>query len=141
MKPKSPQTRRSNCPISIALELFGDRWSLLVIRDLMFKGRTTFKALLGSEEGIATNVLADRLERLERGGILERRPHPSDARKIEYRLTAKGIDLAPILFETILWTARYEETDAPTETIQEMTKHRKRFLAGVRQHWAASRRS
>ena len=141
MTRKSNKARRSDCPINLALESFGDRWSLLVIRDLMFKGCTTFKELLGGGEGIATNVLTDRLEHLERNGILDRRPHPSDARRVEYRLTKKGIDLAPMLTEMILWTARHEVSAAPPETIHEMTEHRKRFLASVRKRWEANQSS
>lgn len=123
---------RSGCPINIALEIFGDRWSLLIVRDLMFKGRHSYKEFLEAEEGIATNILAERLQRLETSGIIVRTPDPADGRKTIYQLTPKGIDLAPVLVEMILWSARYEETDAPPATIREMSKNRARFIAGVR---------
>jgi len=127
--------RRSGCPISIALETLGDPWSLLIVRDLMFKGHRTFKAFLGAGEGIASNILADRLARLEAAGIVERHRDPEDARRVLYRLTAKGIDLAPALVELVLWSARYEETDAPPPVLRAMRSDRARFLRQVRQAW------
>src|ERR1700691_4435 len=91
-KPKSE--RRSGCPVSISLEIFGDRWSLLIIRDLMVRGYRTFKEFQGSGEGIATNILADRLRKLKANGIITAEPEQSDGRRVNYRLTEKGIDLA-----------------------------------------------
>jgi DNA-binding HxlR family transcriptional regulator len=123
---------RSGCPISLALELLGDAWSLLIVRDLMFKRRRTFQDFAEAGEGIATNILSDRLERLERAGILTKRRDPADARRFVYRLTGKGIDLAPAMTELVLWSARHNATDAPAEVIGEMTRDRKRFLARVR---------
>ena len=120
--------RRSGCPISIALELLGDSWSLLIVRDLMFKGRRTFNEFLDSGEGIATNVLADRLRRLEGGGIVERRPDPDDGRRVLYRLTRKGIDLAPVLVELVVWSATYERTEAPLELVRQMKVNREAFI-------------
>lgn len=137
MKEKSRATRRSGCPISIALETFGDGWSLLIVRDLIFKGLRTFNEFAASGEGIATNILADRLAKLEATGILAKRPDPADARRNHYRLTEKGIDLAPALIEIVLWAARYEETDAPTSTVRAMRSHRAQFLADIRKRWAA----
>jgi len=84
------RNRRSSCPVSIALEVFGDRWSLLVVRDLMVRGFRTFKEFLGSGEGIASNILADRLQKLERDGIIVYEPEESDGRRVNYRLTEKG---------------------------------------------------
>jgi DNA-binding HxlR family transcriptional regulator len=115
--------------------MLGDRWSLLIIRDLMFRGYRTYKELLESEEGIATNILADRLKRLEACGIISTSP-ATDRRKLIYRLTAKGIDLAPVLVELILWGARYEDTEAPRAVIRKMEKQRKEFLSEVRRRWA-----
>jgi DNA-binding HxlR family transcriptional regulator len=133
MKAKSRTgRRRSGCPISIALEIFGDSWSLLIIRDLMFKGLHTFNEFAASDEGIATNILADRLAKLEAAGIIVSGPDPADARRIHYRLTAKGIDLAPALVEIVLWTTRHESTDAPPTMIRAMRSHREQFLADVR---------
>lgn len=131
------RARRSGCPIGIALDIFGDRWSLLVVRDLMFKGLHTFNAFLAAGEGIASNILADRLARLEAAGIVTRSPDPQDARRTLYRLTEKGIDLAPALVELVLWSGRWEETDTPPATAREMRLHRDRFVADVRRQWKA----
>lgn len=87
-------------------------------------------------EGIATNILADRLAKLEAAGILTKRPDPADARRVHYRLTEKGIALAPALVEIVLWSARYEDTDAPASTVRAMHSHRKQFLADVRKRWS-----
>lgn len=129
-------SRRSGCPISIALETFGDSWSLLIVRDLMFKGLQTFNEFLAADEGIASNILADRLAKLEAAGILKKAPDVSDARRFRYRLTQKGIDLAPALIEIVLWSARYEDTEAAASTIRAMRDQRKKFLAGVRERWS-----
>ena len=117
--------------------MLGDRWSLLVIRDLMFRGFRTYKELLESEEGIATNILADRLKRLEDCGIISSEPDTTDRRKLIYSLTAKGIDLAPVLVELILWGTRYENTAAPPALVRRMEKHRTEFISELRARWAA----
>jgi DNA-binding HxlR family transcriptional regulator len=130
--------RRSGCPISVALELVGDPWSLLVVRDLMFKGHRTFREFADAGECVASNVLSDRLARLEAAGVVTKRPDPADARRLLYRLTEKGIDLAPVLVELVLWAARHERTDAPPKTVREMRLHRDQFLAEVRKRWAAT---
>jgi DNA-binding HxlR family transcriptional regulator len=135
MPAKSKPTRRSACPLNVSLEILGDRWSLLIIRDLMIRGFRTYKEFLGSDEGIATNILADRLQKLEACGIISLQPDPTDRRKVNYRLTKKGIDLAPVLTELVLWATRYEDTGAPPALIRKMQKNRKQFLAEVRQRW------
>jgi DNA-binding HxlR family transcriptional regulator len=135
---KKKTSRRSGCPINVSLEMLGDRWSLLVIRDLMFRGFRTYKELLESEEGIATNILADRLKRLEDCGIISSEPDTTDRRKLIYSLTAKGIDLAPVLVELILWGTRYENTAAPPALVRRMEKHRTEFISELRARWAAS---
>lgn len=128
--------RRSGCPVSIALEEFGDRWSLLIIRDLMVRAYRTFKEFQGSGEGIATNVLADRLRKLEAAGIISTERDETDKRRVNYRLTEKGIDLAPVLLEMLIWSARHEETAAPCAVIARMAEDRAAVLAEVRRRWA-----
>lgn len=128
---------RSGCPISIALELLGDSWSLLIVRDLMFKGRRTFNEFLEGGEGIASNILSERLRRLEGAQILERRRDPSDRRRQLYRLTARGMDLAPVLVELVLWSATYERTDAPPAVVRSMRRDRSAFIAAARRDWEA----
>ena len=136
MKTKPRAARRSGCPISIALEIFGDAWSLLIVRDLMFKGLRTFSEFACSDERIATNILADRLARLESAGIVTKAADPADARRLHYQLTEKGMDLAPALVEIVLWCARHEKTDAPPNTLRAMRLHREQFLADVRKRSA-----
>jgi DNA-binding HxlR family transcriptional regulator len=132
-KPKSK--RRSGCPVSISLEAFGDRWSLLIVRDLMVRGYRTFKEFQQSGEGIATNILTDRLQKLEAAGIVTGAVQEADGRRVNYRLTEKGIDLAPVLFELLIWGARHEETVAPCGFIAEMEKNREEALVEVRRRW------
>ena len=127
--------RRSGCPVSISLETLGDRWSLLIIRDLMVRGLRTFNDFLRSGEGIATNVLADRLRKLEATGIITAEAEEMDRRRLNYRLTGKGIDLAPVLLELLIWGARHEQTAAPCALIDEMARDREYVLAEVRRRW------
>jgi DNA-binding HxlR family transcriptional regulator len=121
--------------VSISLERFGDRWSLLIIRDLMVRGLRTFKEFQRSGEGIATNILADRLRKLEFAGIISADVEEADGRRVNYRLTEKGIDLAPVLLELLLWGARHERTGAPCEVIEEMARNREQVLAEARRRW------
>ena len=98
-KKKPGPKRRSGCPLNASVEMLGDRWSLLIIRDMMVRGYRTYKEFFQSDEGIATNILADRLRKLEVHGILATESDPSDGRKLINSLTPKGIDLAPVLTE------------------------------------------
>src|SRR5216684_4931146 len=132
MRDKSTASHRSGCPISISLEAFGDSWSLLIVRDLMFKNRRTFNEFLGAGEKIATNILSDRLARLEALGIILKRRDPADARRFVYSLTEKGIDLAPVLVEMILWSATHEETDAPRDVVRHMLADRQGCIDQIR---------
>ena len=104
--------RKSDCPVHFALEIFGDAWSLLIIRDLMFKGRTSYTDFLQAEEGIATNVLADRLVRLEEDGIIEKEAGSGRGTGSRYWLTPRGIDLLPVLLEIIGWSAGHDPKTA-----------------------------
>jgi DNA-binding HxlR family transcriptional regulator len=115
--------------------MFGDRWSLLIIRDLMVRGLRTFKEFQQAGEGIATNILADRLQKLEARGIITAEVEETDGRRVNYRLTEKGIDLAPVLLELLIWGARHEETAAPCALIINMEKNRKQVLAEARRRW------
>jgi DNA-binding HxlR family transcriptional regulator len=134
-KKAKTKPRRSGCPVSISLERFGDRWSLLIVRDLMVRGYRAFKEFQESGEGIATNILADRLRKLARAGIIFAEPEETDGRKVNYRLTEKGIDLAPVMLELLVWAARHEETEASCALIEEMAKNREQILAETRRRW------
>jgi DNA-binding HxlR family transcriptional regulator len=121
----------------MSLEIFGDRWSLLIVRDAMVRGFHTFKQFQQSGEGIATNILTDRLQKLEAAGIIEAKTDENDHRSVQYRLTKKGIDLAPVVLEVLIWGARHENTGAPTDLIAKMAKNREAVLAEVRRRWEA----
>jgi DNA-binding HxlR family transcriptional regulator len=99
--------KRSDCPVSCSLDIWGDKWSLLIIRDLMFAKECTYGDFLKSPEGIATNILAARLQVLEENKIIEKLEHPDSKAKVLYRLTRKGIDLLPLLIEINLWAEKY----------------------------------
>jgi DNA-binding HxlR family transcriptional regulator len=133
MQPKSK--RRSGCPVSVSLEMIGDRWSLLIIRDLIVRGFRTFKEFEESGENIATNILTDRLRKLESTGIVTTQVDEVDRRKVNYRLTQKGIDLAPVLLELLIWGARHEKTEAPCAAIEKMAQHRDALLSEVQRRW------
>lgn len=132
---RKDQARRSGCPVSISLEMLGDRWSLLIVRDMMVRSYRTFRDFLMSDEGIATNILADRLKKLQSCGIVVAERDSSDGRKVNYRLTEKGIDLAPVLLDLLLWGARYEETAAPCALMARMAADREAILDEVRRRW------
>lgn len=126
---------RSGCPVSAALDVLGDRWSLLLVRDMMVRGYRTFREFQRSGEGIATNILADRLQKLEAGGVVLREPAAEDGRSTHYRLTAKGIALAPVLLELLIWGAHHEPSDAPCGLIDTMELNRAAVLAETYRRW------
>ena len=103
---------RSDCSISTALDIFGDKWSLLIIRDMMFKGKKTYGDFLEGGEKIATNILADRLALLEMAGVISKSKHPDSKAKVLYKLTQKGINLLPLLIEVIIWSTKYDKNTA-----------------------------
>jgi DNA-binding HxlR family transcriptional regulator len=119
----------------MSLESFGDRWSLLIIRDLMVRGYRTFKEFHGAGEGIATNILADRLRKLKEAGIVRAESEETDGRRVCYRLTQKGIDLAPVLLELLIWGARHEQSGASCALITGISENREALLAEVRRRW------
>ena len=122
MTNKKPQYR-SDCPISTALDIFGDKWSLLIIRDMMFKGKNTYGDFLSSDEKIATNILADRLGLLECADIISKQNHPDSKAKILYKLTPKGIDLIPVLVEIITWSEKHHNVHPQaTEFVKQVKK-------------------
>lgn len=130
----SEKQRRSKCPVTFALDRLGDKWSLLVIRDLMFRGRTTFGEFMESGEGIATNVLADRLKGLEAEGIVEKIRDSENKRRYLYSLTGKGFDLTPLLLEMIMWSAKYDDdSGVPEEFLDMIENDREGLLEKVRE--------
>jgi DNA-binding HxlR family transcriptional regulator len=136
----STPKRRSGCPLNASVEMLGDRWSLLLLRDMMLRGFTTFKEFLTSYEGIATNILSDRLKRLIAHGIITTKEDPSDGRKLIYVLTPKGLDLAPVMTEMVLWAAKHEETGNQA-LVRQMQKGKEQFVEMVRQRYLKATRS
>jgi DNA-binding HxlR family transcriptional regulator len=135
MPKKKPETvRRSDCPIAGALDILGDRWSLLILRDTVFRGFREYGQFLTAGEGIATNILAERLERLTCAGLLVRQEHPTDGKKFLYRLSEKGVDLVPALIELAVWGAKYvPDNAAPPEVIHQMRTAREKMVRQLRE--------
>ena len=121
--------KRSDCPISRSLDVWGDKWSLLIIRDLLFKKECTYGDCIKSEEKIATNILASRLLTLEEHGAIEKHEHPDSKAKVLYKLTEKGIDLLPIMIEINLWANKYYDLPAERKAmIKEVKKDKEKFI-------------
>lgn len=119
------------------MEMLGDRWSLLIVRDLMVRGFTTFREFKESGEGIATNILADRLQKLRAARIIDVESNETDGRSLTYRLTEKGIDLAPVVLELLLWASRHEKTSMAQALRQTIEHDRASLIAEVRRRWSA----
>ncbi len=121
--------KRSNCPISCSLEIWGDKWSLLIVRDLMFTKQCTYGYFLKSDEKIATNILASRLQTLEENGIITKSVHPDSKAKVLYKLTQKGIDLLPLMIEINLWAEKYYDLPADRNAmLKEVKKDKEKFI-------------
>ncbi len=125
--------QRSTCPISTGLEIIGDRWTLLVIRDLMFAGKRHFREFLQSEEGISSNVLTDRLNTLLEKGLVTRRDDPSHAQKAIYSLTRKGLDLLPVIVAMSGWTQKYHPGTRRPEAV-DLVRRTPKELAQLEAH-------
>jgi DNA-binding HxlR family transcriptional regulator len=121
MKTTRKEDVRSHCSVNYGLEIFGDKWSLLIVRDIVFAGKKTYGEFLKSEEGVATNILASRLAFLEEQGILSKAPSSADRRKDLYTLTEKGLDLIPILLDIVVWSAKHDP--------KSNARRRKEFIA------------
>ncbi|WP_296145184.1 helix-turn-helix domain-containing protein [uncultured Flavobacterium sp.] len=121
--------KRSNCPISCSLDVWGDKWSLLIVRDLMMAKQCTYGDFLKSDEKIATNILASRLQTLEESGIITKSDHPDSKAKVLYKLTQKGIDLVPIMIEINLWAEKYFDIPAERKAmLKEVKKDKEAFI-------------
>lgn len=141
--PRNPKRRNvgrslSGCPIDYALDIFGDRWTLLVVRDLVFAGKRHFRQFSESPEGIASNILAARLKKLEQQGVISRRLDPENRKQVVYELTEKGVDLIPVLLEIIRWGGSHDAcTAAPKAFLDRVRNDRDRVVnevsAAVRQ--------
>ncbi|HEX7781675.1 MAG TPA: helix-turn-helix domain-containing protein [Sphingobium sp.] len=128
---------RSSCPVSIALDLIGDRWSLLVVRDLLFRGPLSFSDFEGSPEGIAPNILTARLRALESSSLITRHRNESDGRRWEYRLTTRGLDLADVVVTLMQWSSRYEQTILTADEVALLNSAPGEMVAVMRARWKA----
>lgn len=127
-------TRRSDCPVNFALQTFGDTWSLLIVRDIVYFGKRTFGEFSDSDEGISTNILASRLVQLQESGILVKKSHDADKRKEVYSLTEKGLDLIPILLEMSAWSADHDaHTGAPQAFVAAVRANRDEMISLIRE--------
>ena len=134
---KSKPKCRSACPISLSLDFLGDKWTLLVVRDLVFGGKRHYCEFLKSEESIATNILADRLAKLEVGGIVKKSPDPATRVKNIYTLTAKGLDLIPVMLELAVWGAAHDpQTAAPKAFLRRFKEDREGLIKEIRKRHA-----
>lgn len=121
--------KRSECPISNSLDVWGDRWSLLIVRDLMFAKECTYGDFLKSDEKIATNILASRLQMLETNGVISKLEHPDSKAKVLYKLTQKGVDLLPLIIEINLWADKYFTLPMERKVIlEEVKKDKEGFI-------------
>lgn len=125
--------RQTGCPVAFGLDTFGDRWSLLIIREIMLRGKKTYSEFMEAEEAIASNILIDRLKHLEAEGVLEKSRDPDNRRSFIYALTKKGRDLAPIILEIIIWSGMHDQRSfAMRGTVDKINKDRKGFEASLR---------
>jgi DNA-binding HxlR family transcriptional regulator len=133
---------RSSCLIASALDLIGDKWSLLIVRDMLLEQKKTFKELVISDEGIATNLLSSRLKLLESIHLITKRKLPENKKENIYLLTTKGIDLAPIILEIVIWSDQYVREYNPgmnphdsgvsrMELIEHVQKEYRAFVQGI----------
>ena len=121
--------KRSNCPVSCSLDIWGDKWSLLIVRDLMFAKQCTYGDFMKADEKIATNILASRLQTLEENGIISKSDHPDSKAKVLYKLTQKGIDLVPLMIEINLWAEKYYDVPADRKAmLKEVKKDKQKFI-------------
>ncbi len=130
-----PKSKLNNkCPIDYALEVFGDRWTLLVLRDLMLSGKRYYRELMTSREGIATNILASRLRKMETDGLIVRKQNPEDKRQVFYEVTEKALDLIPVLLEISRWSVIYDnDSAAPPELMQRLNQEPELLIAELKE--------
>lgn len=130
---KLNQINRSSCPVSCALDILGDKWTLLVVRDLIFFSKRYFRDFQNSPEKIATNILSNRLKKLEECHLILRYRDPANARKVIYMPTEKCLDLVPPIMELVRWSAKYiPESNAHWDLIQRFERDPVEFMAEIR---------
>ncbi|WP_377511086.1 winged helix-turn-helix transcriptional regulator [Octadecabacter sp. R77987] len=128
------------CPVVFALDVIGDKWSLVILRDMLFRGKRTYGDFLKSHEKISTNILADRLEKLDAAGLIAKVPTRANSPRKAYELTAKGADMLPVILEMIAWSAKYDSypdgtaliAGAPDDLLHRIKTDRDGLMADLR---------
>jgi len=139
MKKNAP---RSQCAINVALEIFGDKWSLLILRDMLFFNKSQYGEYLASDEGISTNILADRLLSLENAGLIEKRANARPGVRAQYFPTPLAMELLPVMLEIVLWSEKHFSVSARAhQLVQEIHRDRAGLIAELNNRWAQSRAS
>ena len=136
-----PIIHRSDCPMSYSLDFFGDKWTPLIFRDIMFWDKTSFGEFLGSSEKIATNILNDRLSLLHREGFLLKSVSPSNKSKFIYGLTDKGIALVPLMVELLIWGAQFNPDGGPELVLEKINRNKKMFIKELQEKLTSRRKS
>lgn len=131
---------RSDCPMSYSLDFFGDKWTPLILRDVMFYDKTTFSEFLGSAEKIATNILTDRLNMLNNEGFLIKSVSPTNKSKFVYGLSDKGINLVPLMVELLIWGALYSPDGGPQLVLDKIKKNKTIFIKELQEKLASRRK-
>lgn len=136
MKSRGP----TNCPIVFPLDIFGDKWSLVILRDILLNGKSHFRELLASDEKIASNVLSSRLETLVNEGLLTRESDPSNKSAVLYKPTEKALDLIPMLFALMRWGVKYNpDVDTNTPSMQDLLHNPEGLHAKILANFTDSR--
>lgn len=127
---------RSHCPITFALDSFGDKWSLIIIRDILFRQKRFFKEFSESEENIASNILSNRLEKLENEGIISKTSDSTNLKRYIYRPTEKCLGLLPMLVEMIKWSLLFDkEAQGPKEILDQIKNNPEKFIQSIRERF------
>jgi DNA-binding HxlR family transcriptional regulator len=124
---------RSDCPMSYSLDFFGDKWTPLILRDIMFYDKTSYSEFLASSEKIATNILTDRLNILHNEGFVIKRISPLNKSKFIYGLTDKGIELVPLMIELLIWGAKFNPDGGPETVLDKIKKNKNKFIKELQQ--------
>ena len=131
---------RCSCPFTSFLDLFGDRWSLVVLKLMLIEKKKTFKEFVESDEGFATNILSDRLKQLEQRGYIEKLPHPQSKKSNIYRLTEKGLSLSPVIIQIAVWGYQNLKKDNPAMPDFPMLEQKEELKSTLADHMVKSYR-
>jgi DNA-binding HxlR family transcriptional regulator len=131
--------RRSSCPLSFALEMFGDKWTLLILRDMIFFGKNTYSDFLKMEEKIASNIASDRLQKLLENGFIQKKESNIRQKHVPYQLTDKAIDLVPVIIDLIEWGVKYGEGSSMQDVALKARKNRSKVISQTQQQISVAR--